>query len=380
MYPALAVLKALQDDEERLRKSIEPKNLAQPDIDEMEVVWVGGEGGIEVELLRGEKVDFRAIPAAGVHGVGLNALPGNLWKILKGFFAARKIIKQFSPKVMFFTGGYLAVPVAIAGRTFLSKMQRPRILLYVPDIEPGLALKTLSNLSDEIALTVEDSMKYFDFRSNLHVTGYPVRPNLRAYSREQAQQEFNLLPHLPTLLVFGGSKGARSINRALAAILPQLLIDIQVIHISGHLDWEEMESLKEQLPDPIQSRYHVYAYLYQEMDAALSAADLVVSRSGASVLGEFPLFGLPAILVPYPHAWRYQEVNARYLEENGAAVVLQDDELNNKLLATIQDLIMDLDRRKRMGQTMTKLANPHAAENIAELIYERTSLPAPGRI
>jgi UDP-N-acetylglucosamine--N-acetylmuramyl-(pentapeptide) pyrophosphoryl-undecaprenol N-acetylglucosamine transferase len=116
------------------------------------------------------------------------------------------------------------------------------------------------------------------------------------------------------------------------------------------------------------------------MGAALSIADLVVSRSGASVLGEFPLFGLPAILIPYPYAWRYQEVNARYIEKRGAAVVLQDGDLDLHLMTTIRDLVNDQSRRERMGQSMLSLATPQAADSIAELIRGLVSIPSPGRI
>ncbi|MBE9473919.1 MAG: UDP-N-acetylglucosamine--N-acetylmuramyl-(pentapeptide) pyrophosphoryl-undecaprenol N-acetylglucosamine transferase [Chloroflexi bacterium] len=374
------MLKALQDDEKSTWKSTETEQPSSPAAGDLEVLWVGGEGGIEVDLLSKEKITFTTIPAAGVHGVGLRALPGNLWQIFKGFIAARRIIKEFHPKVMFFTGGYLAVPVAFAGRTIFPRQSRPRISMYVPDIEPGLALRTLARLSDQIALTVEDSMNYFEFRSNLHVTGYPVRQNLQISNRMDARQKFNLSRDLPALLVFGGSRGARSINRALIRVLPDLLIDMQVIHISGHLDWQEVEAAKENLPLDLESRYHVYPYLYQDIGAALSIADLAVSRSGASVLGEFPLFGLPAILIPYPYAWRYQEVNARYLEKRGAAVVLQDGDLKLRLLTTIRDLMNDQSRRDRMGQSMLSLATPQAADSIADLIHGLVSMPSPGRI
>ena len=182
-------------------------------------------------------------------------------------------------------------------------------------------------------------MNKFGNRSKIEVTGYPVRNELSMGDQESARTQLSIAHDLPTLLVFGGSKGARSINQAILAILPELLKDMQVIHISGQLDWSDIENARSRLPGDLQARYHAYPYLYREMGAALSVADMVVSRAGASVLGEFPLFGIPAILVPYPYAWRYQEVNARYLENSGAAVVLQDNELKQKLLSTIQGLL-----------------------------------------
>ena len=380
VYPALAVLKALQDDEEGRRSTGEDEGSSLPASRNLELLWIGGKGGIEVDLLVREKVPFTTIPAAGLHGVGLRALPGNLWQIFKGFFAARKVIKEFQPQVMFFTGGYLAVPVALAGRVFSSRGTRPRTLLYVPDIEPGLALRTLARLSDQIALTVEESMNYFTFPSNLRVTGYTTRRNLQTWGLEEARQVFRLISTIPTLLVFGGSKGARSINHALLDILPDLLVDYQVIHISGHLDWSVVEAVKTRLPDEQKSRYHAYPYLHEEMGAAMRVSDLVVSRAGASVLGEFPLFGLPAILVPYPHAWRYQEVNARFLEGRGAAVVLQDVDLSSHLNTTVRTLMNDPARRDGMHRAMLSLAAPNAAESVADLLHGLVSMPIPGRI
>ena len=374
------MLKALQDDEHSRWNSQASQVQSSPAARKLDLLWVGGEGGIEVDLLDREKIPFTTIPAAGVHGVGLRALPSNLWQIFKGFFAARRVIKDFQPQVMFFTGGYLAVPVALAGRLIGSRNSKPRTLLYVPDIEPGLALRTLARLSDQIALTVEESMNYFSDTTKLRVTGYPARQDLRTWDIYEARQAFGLNPDLPTLLVFGGSKGARSINRALIALLPELLASMQIIHISGHLDWQEVKAAKAKLSGEQDSRYHAYPYLYEEMGAALSVADLVISRAGASVLGEFPLFGLPAILVPYPHAWRYQEVNARFLERKGAAQVLYDDELSAQMLTTVIDLMSDRNRRENMRLAMLSLATPHAAESIADLLHGLVPMPSLGGI
>jgi UDP-N-acetylglucosamine--N-acetylmuramyl-(pentapeptide) pyrophosphoryl-undecaprenol N-acetylglucosamine transferase len=378
VYPALAVLKALQEGEEQLDGKEEQSPV---ETNNLEVLWVGGEGGIEVDLISREEIELTTIPAAGVHGVGLKVLPGNLWQIIKGYFSARRIIKEYQPQVLFFTGGYLAVPVALAGRSMISrKTRRPRLLVYVPDIEPGLALRMLAFLSDQLAVTVEASMKYFGNRSKIEVTGYPVRNELIMVDPEAARTHFSITQDLPTLLVFGGSKGARSINRAILAVLPDLLTDMQVIHITGQLDWSEIEIARSRLLVDLQARYHAYPYLHREMGAALKVADMVVSRAGASVLGEFPLFGIPAILVPYPYAWRYQEVNAQYLENSGAAIVLQDNELKQKLLSTIQGLQNDQNQRERMSQAMLSMATPNAAKSIADLLHGLVSLPSLGRI
>lgn len=163
--------------------------------------------------------------------------------------------------------------------------------------------------------------------------------------------------------MFGGSKGARSLNRALGKVLDRVLARWQVIHISGTLDAAEAQARREMLDDDLKSRYKLFAYLHgEEMGLALAAADLVVSRAGASALGELPLMGLPAILVPYPFAWRYQKVNADYLVEQGAAMRLDDEKLSQELLPI---LLGDEARWAAMRERARRLAHPEAASVLA---------------
>jgi UDP-N-acetylglucosamine--N-acetylmuramyl-(pentapeptide) pyrophosphoryl-undecaprenol N-acetylglucosamine transferase len=335
---------------------------------ELATLWVGGIDGMEADLVKRAGVPFRAIPAAGVHGVGLRALPGNLWRLARGYLAAGRLLKEFCPQVLLFTGGYVAVPVALAARLNFRAKDRPRSLVFVPDIEPGLALKTLVRFADQVAVTNEKSRNYLKSRPAVKVSGYPVRSDLKSMSKETGRATLQLQADLPTLLVLGGSKGARSINRALVMVLPQLLSEMQVIHITGQLDWEEMDKARQRLSADQAGRYRVSPYLYEEMGAALAAADLVVSRAGASILGEYPLFGLPAVLVPYPYAWRYQRTNAAYLAERGAAVLLPDDELPRRMLPVIREVMQDKKRLLSMAQAMSVLAQPKAAETIAEIL------------
>ena len=356
MYPALVVLQHLQ------KTVINPLDL--------QVLWVGGSGGMEVDLVKRVGAPFTAIPAAGLHGVGLRALPVNLWQLGRGFRAARAILKQFQPEVLFFTGGYIGVPVALAAKMTLGERSRPRSLVYVPDIEPGLALKTLIRLSDHVAVTTESSRQFMPRRKPITVTGYPVRSDLLNWNKESARQVFGLTPDLPVLLVTGGSRGARSINQALIGILPDILNEMQVIHVSGQLNWTEIENARPSLPADLAVHYHAYPYLHTEMGAALSVADIVLSRAGASSLGEYPLFGLPAILVPYPHAWRYQRVNAEYLVEHGAAVLLEDANLPHKLLSTLRALIKDRLLLDQMGKAMRSLAKSEAAASLGQLVLD----------
>src|ERR1700690_567553 len=155
VYPALAVHKALL--------TIKP---------ETETLWIGGEGGMEAELVKRAAIPFETIPAAGLHGVGLRALPRNTITLLRGVKASMKILREFKPDVLFFTGGYVAGPMAFAGRKIPT-------LLYVPDIEPGLALKSLARFADVIAVPAPDSQKYF--AKKVIVSGYPLRADLATW-------------------------------------------------------------------------------------------------------------------------------------------------------------------------------------------------------
>jgi UDP-N-acetylglucosamine--N-acetylmuramyl-(pentapeptide) pyrophosphoryl-undecaprenol N-acetylglucosamine transferase len=328
-----------------------------------EVLWVGGEGGMEARLVERANVPFKTIPAAGVHGVGLKTLPGNVIQLVRGFFAARRILHEFKPEVLFFTGGYVAVPMALAG-------MRVPTALYVPDIEPALALKTLARFADKIAVTAQDSFRYFSRRERLVLTGYPTRADLARWTRSDARRALSLTGDAPVLLVFGGSKGARSINNAVLANLSALLEQAQVIHITGELDWPTVEARAKELTGAQAARYHAFPYLHEEMGAALAAADLALSRAGASTLGEYPLFGLPAVLVPYPYAWRYQKVNADALVRHGAALMVTDSNLNAELLPTVKDLLQNPTRLSAMRAAAKSLSHPQAATEIGHLLLE----------
>jgi UDP-N-acetylglucosamine--N-acetylmuramyl-(pentapeptide) pyrophosphoryl-undecaprenol N-acetylglucosamine transferase len=316
---------------------------------------------MEAELVQRAGMPYVTIPAGQIAGMGLRILP-NLVKTLRGVLASRRILKDFQPDVLLFTGGFVAVPMALAGRKIPS-------LVYVPDIEPGMALKLLARFADVIALTTEESARYFPAHKKTVVTGYPTRPELTGWTRETGLAHLGLSPDRFTLLVTGGSKGSRTINLPVLQILPLLLAEMQVIHITGKPDWPEAEAAQASLPPELAARYHPLPYLH-EMGAALAAADLAVSRSGASALGEYPLFGLPAVLVPYQFAWRYQRVNADYLVQKGAAVVLEHDELDDQLLSLLLGISRDPDRLQSMRQAMQSLARPQAAENLASLARE----------
>jgi UDP-N-acetylglucosamine--N-acetylmuramyl-(pentapeptide) pyrophosphoryl-undecaprenol N-acetylglucosamine transferase len=299
-----------------------------------------------------------------MHGVGVVRMARGMLKLLAGTRGAFGIIGRFKPDVVLLTGGFVGVPVSVAAWA-----RRVPSVVYLPDIEPGLALKVMAKLATKVATTTEASAQFIP-SSKMVVTGYPVREVFSRVTRESARARFGIATGERVLLVVGGSKGARSINRAITQNLRGLLdlTGLKIIHVSGTRDWEEVRAARERLLPEQQVRYIAFQYLHEEMADAMAAADLVVCRSGASALGELPFLGLPAVLVPYPHAWRYQKVNAQYLVDRGAAVILEDARLASELTPLVQGLLNDAAKLDAMRVASLGLGRREGAEAIAQLL------------
>jgi UDP-N-acetylglucosamine--N-acetylmuramyl-(pentapeptide) pyrophosphoryl-undecaprenol N-acetylglucosamine transferase len=330
-----------------------------------EMLWIGTRGEVEETVVPQAGLRLESIAAGPIVGIPFRKRMENAAKLTWSLGKVNRIMGQFRPSVLLLTGGYVNGPVALVARA-----RRVPIVIYLPDVEPGSAIRTLVRLAERVACTTEASAAYLPPKKMV-VTGYPVRPEVRAataLSREAALAQFDLAGERLTLFVFGGSRGARSINHALMAILPELLAVFQVIHVSGTLDWPQVERNALSLAPRERAYYRPYAYLHQEMGPALRAADLVVARAGASMLGEGPAFALPAILVPYPYAWRYQKGNADYLAQRGAAVRLDDHDLSERLLPLVLDLLPDRARMAQMSEAAAGLDRPDAARRLAQLV------------
>lgn len=327
---------------------------------------MGEAGGIEEQLATQAGIPFSAIATGQVRGRALVAAGRSLFRMIRGAAQCAKIIRGFQPQVTFVTGGYVAAPAAWASW----RAQVP-VLIYLPDLTPGQAIRLTSRLADRVAVSFPEVARYFPGKAV--VTGYPVRQALLKADKAVARRTFGLPDEDFVLLVFGGSRGARSINRALTAALPQLLPRCEVVHVSGWLDWPWVQEVADRLPDELQGRYHPYAYLHDEMPQALAAADLAVARAGASTLGEFPVCGLPSILVPYPFAGQHQDANAAYLAQRGAALLIPDAELERRLAPAVLHLLDAPEERLAMARAAARLAQPDAARNIALELYQLAS-------
>ncbi len=343
VYPALSVLDALKE-------LVGQENL--------QVLYVGHQRGVEATLVPRHGVPLRTVPGGQVRGQAPWTLARNLLLEARGYVQARRIVREFRPHVGFITGGWVTAPVALA----LRRANVP-LVIYLPDVRPGLAIRTLQRLAQSVAVTVEEAAAYFPGKAV--VTGYPVRKAILDARRDQARERLGLPQEDRVVLVFGGSRGARSINRAVVSHVETILSLAHVVHMTGALDYRWVREAADRLAPTLRSRYHVYEYLHEEMPLALAAADVVVSRAGASVLGEFPARGLPAVLVPYPHAGRHQEYNARYLVDRGAAVLVDDARLQEDLVPTLRGILEDDGQRRRMAEAARSAFRAGGSRRIA---------------
>ena len=344
MYPALAVLQALENKTES-------------------VLWVGSRSGMEENLLSNYHFPYTSISAAGIHGINPIHILKNIRELINGWRESRAILKDFRPDIIFYTGGYVGVPMAFAARKFSS-------IVFVPDIEPGLALKAIMRKANAIAVSAEESLQYIHKKEIVRFTGYPLRKEIKGWTRKDGRSHFNIPQNAKVLFVYGGSKGARSINQALNPILDKLLDQFHVIHITGEDNWQIIQANENVQKSLKSQKYHPYPFLHADMGAAFSAADLVVCRAGASTIGELPFFGLPAILVPYPHAWRYQYQNADYLAKNGAAEIVRDQDLAQELFEKVMNIFEDENKLALMKNKMQSLSVEGASQSIAKLILD----------
>jgi UDP-N-acetylglucosamine--N-acetylmuramyl-(pentapeptide) pyrophosphoryl-undecaprenol N-acetylglucosamine transferase len=354
VYPALTVIETLVQPK--------PANSGLPVLAATDLLWIGSQNGIEEELVTRAGLEFIGLPAGGLRGMKLLAQARNTAFITRSVGKARRILGRFKPDVVLVTGGYACVAVTLA-----AWIHQIPVLIYLPDIVPGQAVRILNRFVARVAVTSEESYHYLR-RDKVVVTGYPVRKEILTLDRTEARRDLGLDPDMKTVLVFGGSRGARSINQALIAGLRELLPMCQVVHISGRLDADWVAGAAKSLPEALRDRYRHYSYLH-DMPQALVASDLAVTRAGAATLGELPAARLPAILVPYPYSGQHQLANARYMAHNGAAEIVLDAQLSDRLVPKILQLLSNEDALADMRESTAAMARPDAAEAIAEQLW-----------
>lgn len=344
--------------------------------------WLGTEGSLEETIVKRRRLPFRPIHAGPLVGTNPLVFLRNVVKLVWGTVQVWRLLGRARPAgssheatsprglslnrpdVVFVTGGYVCVPVAVAAR-----LRGVPLVVYLPDVQPGRAVQFVARLANRIAVTAPEAQAFLPAGKSV-VTGYPVREAIRTAEPEAGRRRLHLSLHSPVVLVFGGSQGARRLNRAVAGAAERLLERVEIVHVTGPREYARTKALWATLPVSLANRYHVHDYLHEEdMTAALAAADLVVSRAGAATLGEFPARGLPAIMVPLPISGGHQAHNARVLSDAGAALYVQDGLMDaDRLAADVLRLVNDPGRLSSMGQAAHALDKPGAAAAIGREI------------
>ncbi len=288
--------------------------------------------------------------------------------MLYGVAQALRYFHRWRPQVVIGTGGYASVCALLAG-----KLAHAITVLFEANTIPGRTNKLLARLADWIATGFPETVRFFP-KGKAEYTGVPIRPEFQRVDRTKARQQTGLSENEVCLLVMGGSRGARRINEALWDALPRLLLlpSLRIWHLCG-TQWEgEAQRLRAALPAELQLRYQPFGYR-EDMPQLLHAADLALSRAGASTIAELLTAGVPSILVPYPFAiYDHQRFNALSVVRRGAGVMVLNDELTGERLSNeVQALLSDPERLNRMRQAALRLAQPKAAETMVARILER---------
>ena len=355
IYPALAIATQLRDEYQA------------------ETLFLGSDDGLETEIVPAAGFRLATVKAGKLRRyVSWQTITG-VMRVPIGMIQAINIVGKFRPSVVFTSGGYVAVPAGLAAR-----LNRVPLLMHQQDVSPNLSNKLVAPLATCISVAFSDSLAYFPAYKTLQL-GNPIRQamlDVRQTLPQEARMTLGFEEQEPLLLVTGGSQGARHLNQIVGEALPDLLVDCQVLLISGkelyNETYELSNSVLAHLEEQLRKRYRLVAYLNKEMPLALQAADLVLCRSGASTLSELAILGKPSILVPLPPAIGNspQEANAEMFERMTAAEVIKDRDLKPSVLVErVKYILSSSTRLEAMAEASRSFAKPQATQEItAELV------------
>ncbi len=338
LYPAVAVA-------EQLRK-------VYPDA---EILFVGTKDKIESKVVPKLGFNYKSIT---ISGFSRKLTLKNLlfpFKLIWGLFQSLIINMKFKPTVAIGTGAYVSGPVI-----WTASLLGAKVILLEQNSYPGITNRILEKVADEIHLSFDDAKKYFRFQSKLQVTGNPIRVNLKLIDKKSALEVFQFDATKKTLLVLGGSLGAESINEAVVKNLDVLNSNnIQVIWQTGDKYFQTYQYLNSPM-------VRVMPFI-ENVAAAYSSADLILARAGATTIAEAANLGLPVIFVPSENvAANHQYENAKSLEAVGAANLITDDKISEKLALKVTELIFNNDKLNEYKEKIKLFSKPEAAAIIAE--------------
>ncbi len=319
--------------------------IAQKLKEKAEVLFIGSLEGLEKDLI---KFPIKLIHARGLlRKISWKAISAPLMAVW-GIIDSLRYLREFRPDWIISMGGYVSFPVIIA-----AKMLKIPVLLHEQNVLPGATNRFLSKFADVVTLSFSESKKYIKGV----VTGNPVRESILKLKKINGKQF--------TVLIIGGSQGARSINVSVGDQIDNFMkLNIKIIHITGTRDYDILK--KHNYPF-----YHMLSYMYN-IEEGYKEADIVVSRAGATAISEILACGLPSILIPFPYAAEnHQELNAKVVEKYGAAIKLSDQDLG-KLSKVIGSLITDQNKLIKMRESAKKLSRNNASESIIGLLNAKS--------
>ncbi|MFC4103912.1 undecaprenyldiphospho-muramoylpentapeptide beta-N-acetylglucosaminyltransferase [Paenibacillus xanthanilyticus] len=342
VYPALAIGRQLLEEE---RGS--------------EVLYIGSKRGAEAAIVPSSPMRFETVDEVRVgRRLSLSHARG-LIRFIRGVRRSKTLLREFKPDVVVGTGGSVSGPVIYAA----AKLGIPT-LLHEQNAAPGRANAALSRYADVVAVSFKDSADSFKGARRVLATGNPCAANVLCANRIKGYASLGIPPGSVIALVYGGSRGSKTINDAMVDMAPllQRLPNVHFVFVTGESYYEgTMARMKRVLP-ALSNYIHVQPYLHNMPDV-LAATTIAVCRSGASALAELTALGIPAILVPSPNSANHRQIaNASSMVEAGAAEMVAERELNGAdLFARLQALLQDGDRLARMGAAALEMGEPRSA-------------------
>lgn len=339
----------------------------------LNLIYFGSKNGIEKKIIEKKGIVFKSISTGKLRRYfsfkNLRDLFFILWGIVQSIF----LIKKIKPQLIISTGGFVSVPPVIG-----AKVNGIPAIIHEQTINAGLANKISGKFADTIAITFEESRKYFPQHKTI-LTGIPLRQDIFTGDREKAMAQFNFDNKLPVIYFTGGGLGCHLLNEVALDILPQLLTKTNVIYQTGkamdNLDYKKMLQLKETLPQNEKIRFKVYDFIEDELPQILAMADLAISRSGAGTVNELTALKIPAIYIPLAIATQNEQyLNALWAVSMNGAIIIEEKNLTKEILyATILDILFT-EKLSQMKKALTEKNFSLGNENMLELIKKSIKL------
>ncbi|MCD7033891.1 undecaprenyldiphospho-muramoylpentapeptide beta-N-acetylglucosaminyltransferase [Metabacillus sp. GX 13764] len=329
---------------------------------EAEFLYIGTEAGLEKNIVTRSGIPFKSIEITGFRRKLSFENAKTVMRFLKGVKDSKRYLKDFKPDAVIGTGGYVCGPVVYAA----SKLGIPTAI-HEQNSLPGLTNKFLSRYVNKVAVCFEEAKAHFPSQKVV-MTGNPRASEVAALAAGKGKAALGLSPGIKTVLIFGGSRGAKAINEAVLDMLPAFKgKNYQVLYVTGEVHYEAVMAEVNKTGNP--DNVHIKPFIHN-MPEVLGSIDLIVGRAGATSLAEITALGLPSILIPSPYVTaNHQEVNARSLSDHGAAVLLLEKELNgNVLLKEIDGIMEEQGRLFEMSAASKKLGMPDAATRLYDVL------------